>query len=69
MSESMMESVSNVKGGTHILNEAFIQKHHEEAARILEFHSPEDILRIIQGTSAKNAANKNKIIVLKYSGR
>ncbi len=57
MSESMTDAVPSVKGGTHILNEAFIQNHHEEAARILEFHSPEDILRIIQGTSAKNAAN------------
>lgn len=43
--------------GAHVLNEAFFQKHYQEAAMILEEHPPTDILRILQGTSAKNAAN------------
>jgi magnesium transporter len=47
----------NVRGGGHLLHEAFFRKHHEEAARILETYPADDILRILQGTSAKNAAN------------
>ncbi|MCZ6674744.1 MAG: CBS domain-containing protein, partial [Verrucomicrobia bacterium] len=43
--------------GAHILNEAFFLKHHQEAARILEAYPATDILRVLQGTSAKNAAN------------
>ena len=43
--------------GAHVLNEAFFQKHYQEAAMILEEHPATDILRILQGTSAKNAAN------------
>ena len=48
---------SKVRGRGHLLNEAFFQNHHEEAARILEGYPVEDILRILQGTSPKNAAN------------
>ncbi len=57
MSESAVEVSTPRRGGTHLLNEAFFQKHHQEAARILESYPPTDILRVLQGTSAKNAAN------------
>lgn len=45
------------RGGAHVLNEAFFLKHHQEAARILEEYPATDILRVLQSTSAKNAAN------------
>lgn len=45
------------RGRGHLLNEAFFQNHHEEAARILEGYPVEDILRVLQGTGPKNAAN------------
>ena len=56
MSDSSSRRSAKVRGG-HLLNEAFFQKHHEEAARILETYPADDILRVLQGTSAKNAAN------------
>jgi magnesium transporter len=56
MSASSSRRSAKVRGG-HLLNEAFFQKHHEEAARILETYPADDILRVLQGTSAKNAAN------------
>jgi magnesium transporter len=57
MSERAIEPTRTGRGGTHILNEAFFLKHHQEAARILESYPANDILRVLQGTSAKNAAN------------
>ena len=57
MSERAIEPTMIGRGGTHILNEAFFLKHHQEAARILESYPATDILRVLQGTSAKNAAN------------
>ena len=57
MSERAIESTMTGRGGSHILNEAFFLKHHQEAARILESYPANDILRVLQGTSAKNAAN------------
>ena len=57
MSDQAVEAVVPRRGGTHILNEAFFRKHHQEAARILESYPATDILRILQGTSPKNAAN------------
>lgn len=57
MSEQDAGSVAPRRGGTHILNEAFFLKHHQEAARILEGYPASDILRVLQGTSAKNSAN------------
>ena len=54
---STIRRSTKVRGGGHLLNEAFFQKHHEEAARILESYPVDDILRVLQGTSAKNAAN------------
>ncbi len=35
MSERAIEPTMNRRGGTHIINEAFFLKHHQEAARIL----------------------------------
>lgn len=52
-----MATAMNRRGGTHVLNEAFFLKHHQEAARILESYPATDILRVLQGTTAKNAAN------------
>lgn len=57
MSEFSMSGTMAGRRGSHVLNEAFFQMHHEEAAMILEEHPVEDILRILQGTTAKNAAN------------
>ena len=57
MSDPTVAMTMKGRSGTHILNEAFFLKHHEEAARILESYPAADILRIFQGTSAKNAAN------------
>ena len=57
MSDQAVEAVLPRRGGTHILNEAFFLKHHQEAARILESYPATDILRVLQGTSPKNAAN------------
>jgi magnesium transporter len=57
MSEGAMATAMNRRGGTHVLNEAFFLKHHQEAARILESYPATDILRVLQGTTAKNAAN------------
>ena len=57
MSERAVEASVPKRGGTHMLTEAFFLKHHEEAARILDAYPPADILRILQGTGAKNAAN------------
>jgi magnesium transporter len=57
MSEGGVTSAMNRRGGTHVLNEAFFLKHHQEAARILESYPATDILRVLQGTTAKNAAN------------
>jgi len=57
MSDQAVEAVVPRRGGTHILNEAFFLKHHQEAARILEAYPATDILRVLQGTSPKNAAN------------
>ena len=57
MSERAVEMVVPRRRGTHILNEVFFLKHHQEAARILESYPATDILRVLQGTSAKNAAN------------
>ena len=57
MSERASEPTMTRRGGTHILNEAFFLKHHQEAARILESYPASDILRVLQGTSSKNAAN------------
>jgi magnesium transporter len=56
MNNSLLRRSAKVGGG-HLLNEAFFLKHHEEAARILETYPVDDILRVLQGTSAKNAAN------------
>ena len=41
----------------HVLHEAFFSDYHEEAARILESLPVPDILRLMQGTSGRNAAN------------
>jgi magnesium transporter len=57
MSERAVEASVPKRGSTHLLNEAFFLKHHEEAARILDNYPAADILRVLQGTSAKNAAN------------
>ncbi len=57
MSDGPIETAIGRRGGTHLLNEAFILKHHQEAARILEAYPAPDILRVLQGTSAKNASN------------
>ncbi|MEX2493669.1 MAG: magnesium transporter [Nitrospirales bacterium] len=57
MSEGTVTIAKNRRGGTHVLNEAFFLKHHQEAARILESYPATDILRVLQGTTAKNAAN------------
>lgn len=57
MSERAVEASVPKRGGTHLLNEAFFLKHHEEAARILDDYPVADILRVLQGTSANNAAN------------
>ena len=57
MSDETVTPTASRRGGTHILNEAFFLKHHQEAARILESYPATDILRILQGTTAKNAAN------------
>lgn len=57
MSEGAVTSAMNRRGGTHVLNEAFFLKHHQEAARIFESYPATDILRVLQGTTAKNAAN------------
>ncbi len=52
-----METVLGRRSGTQLLNEAFFLKHYQEAARILESYPATDILRVLQGTSAKNASN------------
>ena len=57
MSERPVGTFMPEPGGTHMLTEAFFLKHHEEAARILDAYPAADILRVLQGTSAKNAAN------------
>ena len=57
MSDGVVEAPIGRRGGTHLLSEAFFLKHHQEAARILESYPPTDILRVLQGTSAKNASN------------
>ena len=57
MSEPAVDPTAARRSGTHILNEAFFHKHHQDAARILESYPPADILRVLQGTSAKNSAN------------
>ena len=57
MSESLTESSVGMRGGAHLLNEAFFYKHYQEAARIFEEYPAADILRVLQGTSARNAAN------------
>ena len=53
MSEQTVEMVASRRGGTHILNEAFFLKHHQEAARIFESYPAADILRVLQGTSTQ----------------
>ena len=57
MSDDTVTTTLRRRGGTHVLNEAFFLKHHQEAARILESYPATDILRVLQGTTAKNAAN------------
>ncbi|MDH5427223.1 MAG: magnesium transporter [Nitrospirota bacterium] len=57
MSDDTVTTTVRRRGGTHVLNEAFFLKHHQEAARILESYPATDILRVLQGTTAKNAAN------------
>jgi magnesium transporter len=57
MSEQAVEAVASRRGAPHILNEAFFLKHHQEAARIFESYPAADILRVLQGTTPKNAAN------------
>jgi hypothetical protein len=57
MSEQAVETVASRRGAPHILNEAFFLKHHQEAARIFESYPAADILRVLQGTTPKNAAN------------
>jgi len=57
MSEQAVETGVPRRSGTHILNEAFFLKHHQEAAHILELYPSTDILRVLQGTNSKNAAN------------
>ena len=57
MSETSTQGTTQTRRGAHLLNEAFFQKHYQEAAMILEEHPPREILRILQGTTAKNAAN------------
>ena len=57
MSESLTESSVGMRGGAHLLNEAFFYKHYQEAAHIFEEYPAADILRVLQGTSARNAAN------------
>ena len=57
MSERGVAPMISGRRGAQILNEAFFRKHHEEAAHILESYPASDILRVLQGTSAKNAAN------------
>ena len=52
-----METTLGRRSGTQLLNEAFFLKHYQEAARILESYPATDILRVLQGTSAKNASN------------
>jgi magnesium transporter len=57
MSARIVDMTMPERSGVNVLNEAFFLKHHQEAARILEAYPPTDILRVLQGTSAKNAAN------------
>ncbi len=57
MSHEAVDTAAPRWGGAHVLNEAFFLKHHQEAARILEAYPATDILRVLQGTSPKNAAN------------
>ncbi len=57
MSERVVDIMTTGRSGAHILNEAFFVKHHQEAARIFDSYPPADILRVLQGTSGKNAAN------------
>lgn len=57
MNDSLLQKSAKIRGGGHFLNEAFFLGHYEEAARILETYPAEDILRVLQGTVAKNAAN------------
>lgn len=57
MGEQSVETGVSRRGGTYLLNEAFFLKHHQEAARIFESYPAEDILRVLQGTNPKNAAN------------
>ncbi len=57
MSDGAVTTRMGQRGGTHVLNEAFFLKHHQEAARIFESYPATDILRVLQGTTAKNAAN------------
>ncbi len=57
MSNPAVDTTAVRRSGTHILNEAFFHKHHQDAARILEAYPAADILRVLQGTSAKNSAN------------
>ena len=57
MNEPFTETNVGTRRGAHLLNEAFFYKHYQEAARIFEEYPAADILRVLQGTSAKNAAN------------
>ncbi len=57
MTEPSLDATTARRAGMQILNEAFFRKHHEDAARILESYPAPDILRVLQGTSAKNSAN------------
>lgn len=57
MSDTSTQGTTQTRRGAHLLNEAFFQKHYQEASMILEEHPVRDILRILQGTTAKNAAN------------
>ena len=49
MSERAVEASVPKRGGSHMLNEAFFLKHHEEAARILDDYPAADILRGVAG--------------------
>ncbi len=57
MNDLTQEVVPPSQKGMNVLHEAFFQKHHEEAARILENYPVPDILRVLQGTSPKIGAN------------
>jgi magnesium transporter len=57
MREASASGTAGLRRGGQVLQEAFFRRYSQEAAKILEEYPVPEILRVLQGTNAKNAAN------------